>query len=72
MKGNGAEVASIDPQKTEGVPESNVIRDLFEGLVNQDADGNVVMVWLKAGKLKTTKPLSSTYVKMQNGQMAIL
>lgn len=42
MKGNGAEVASIDPQKTEGVPESNVIRDLFEGLVNQDADGNVV------------------------------
>ncbi|MGO2499500.1 MAG: ABC transporter substrate-binding protein [Vibrio litoralis] len=42
VKGNGAEVASIDPQKTEGVPESNVIRDLFEGLVNQDADGNVV------------------------------
>ncbi|WP_105903167.1 ABC transporter substrate-binding protein [Vibrio gangliei] len=42
VKGNGAEVASIDPQKTEGVPESNVLRDLFEGLVNQDADGNVV------------------------------
>lgn len=42
VKGNGTEVASIDPQKTEGVPESNVIRDLFEGLVNQDGDGNVV------------------------------
>ncbi|WP_153446764.1 ABC transporter substrate-binding protein [Vibrio algicola] len=42
VKGNGAEVASIDPQKTEGVPESNVIRDLFEGLVVQDGDGNVV------------------------------
>lgn len=42
VKSNGAEVASIDPQKTEGVPESNVLRDLFEGLVNQDADGHVV------------------------------
>ncbi|MCL9782266.1 ABC transporter substrate-binding protein [Vibrio sp. S4M6] len=42
VRGNGAEVASIDPQKTEGVPESNVIRDLLEGLVNQDADGNTI------------------------------
>ncbi|WP_227646966.1 ABC transporter substrate-binding protein, partial [Klebsiella pneumoniae] len=38
----GTEVASLDPHKTEGVPESNVIRDLLEGLVNQDANGNVV------------------------------
>ncbi|GAM59576.1 periplasmic oligopeptide-binding protein oppA [Vibrio ishigakensis] len=42
VKGNGTEVASIDPQKTEGVPESNIIRDILEGLVNQDADGNTV------------------------------
>ena len=42
VRGNGTEVASIDPQKVEGVPESNVIRDLFEGLVNSDANGNVV------------------------------
>jgi oligopeptide transport system substrate-binding protein len=42
VRGNGSEVASIDPHKTEGVPESNVIRDLLEGLVNQDADGNVI------------------------------
>jgi oligopeptide transport system substrate-binding protein len=40
VRGNGTEVASIDPHKTEGVPESHVIRDLLEGLVNQDADGN--------------------------------
>ena len=42
VKGNGTEVASIDPHKTQGVPESNVIRDLLEGLVNQDADGNTI------------------------------
>jgi oligopeptide transport system substrate-binding protein len=40
VRGNGTEVASLDPQKTEGVPESHVIRDLLEGLVNQDANGN--------------------------------
>lgn len=42
VRGNGTEVASLDPQKTQGVPESNVIRDLLEGLVNQDADGNTI------------------------------
>lgn len=42
IRGNGTEVASLDPHKTEGVPESHVIRDLLEGLVNQDADGNTI------------------------------
>ncbi|QXO18420.1 MULTISPECIES: ABC transporter substrate-binding protein [Vibrio] len=42
VRGNGTEVASIDPHKTEGVPESHVIRDLLEGLVNQDANGKTV------------------------------
>ncbi|KEQ11866.1 peptide ABC transporter substrate-binding protein [Endozoicomonas montiporae] len=39
---NNAEPASLDPHKVEGVPGGNIIRDLFEGLVNQDADGNIV------------------------------
>lgn len=42
VRGNGSEVASLDPHKTEGVPESHVIRDLLEGLVNQDADGKTI------------------------------
>lgn len=42
VRGNGTEVASLDPHKTEGTPESHVIRDLLEGLVNQDADGNTI------------------------------
>lgn len=42
VRGNGAEVASLDPHKTEGVPESHVLRDLMEGLVIQDAEGNTI------------------------------
>ncbi|WP_070962967.1 ABC transporter substrate-binding protein [Vibrio sonorensis] len=42
VRGNGAEVATIDPHKSQGVSESHVIRDLLEGLVNQDADGNTI------------------------------
>ncbi|SLM63549.1 Periplasmic Murein Peptide-Binding Protein MppA [Dickeya aquatica] len=34
------EPASLDPAKAVGLPEIQVIRDLFEGLVNQDAQGN--------------------------------
>lgn len=39
---NGSEVSSLDPQKTEGVPESNVIRNLLEGLVETDNNGKTV------------------------------
>ncbi|MBW7984039.1 peptide ABC transporter substrate-binding protein [Enterobacillus tribolii] len=33
------EPASLDPAKVVGLPEAQVVRDLFEGLVNQGADG---------------------------------
>lgn len=42
VRGNGTEVASLDPHKVEGVPESHVLRDLMEGLVIQDALGNTI------------------------------
>ncbi len=38
----GDEFASIDPQLAEDVQGGEFIRDLFEGLMNQDADGNLV------------------------------
>ena len=41
-RGNGAEPQSLDPHKSEGVPESNLQRDLFEGLVNDDAELGIV------------------------------
>ncbi|OXY83734.1 ABC transporter substrate-binding protein [Oceanimonas doudoroffii] len=42
VRGNGTEPASLDPHKVEGVPEGNVLRDLFEGLVNSGPQGEVV------------------------------
>ncbi|WP_337262350.1 MULTISPECIES: ABC transporter substrate-binding protein [unclassified Serratia (in: enterobacteria)] len=39
---NGSEVASLDPHKVEGNPESNIILNLLEGLVSTDANGQLV------------------------------
>ncbi|WP_213992280.1 oligopeptide ABC transporter substrate-binding protein OppA [Sodalis sp. dw_96] len=40
VRGNGAELQSLDPHKIEGVPEANVNRDLLEGLVISDLQGH--------------------------------
>jgi len=42
VRGNGDEVQSLDPHKIEGVPEDNVTRDLYEGLLVSDSDGHPV------------------------------
>ncbi len=36
------EPASLDPIKVVGLPEAQVVRDLFEGLVNEDAKGQLI------------------------------
>ena len=41
-RGNGTEPQSLDPHKSEGVPESNLQRDLFEGLTNDDPQVGIV------------------------------
>ena len=40
-RGNGAEPQSLDPHKSEGVPESHLQRDLYEGLTNHSPDGGI-------------------------------
>tara|TARA_R110001599_G_scaffold17243_5_gene69183 strand:- start:128166 stop:129776 length:1611 start_codon:yes stop_codon:yes gene_type:complete len=42
VRGGGAEPATLDPQKMEGTPGSIRSKDLFEGLYNQDGDGNQI------------------------------
>lgn len=59
IRGNGTEVATLDPHKSQGVPESHVIRDLLEGLVNQDADGNIIPA--VATKWETTDNKTFTF-----------
>ena len=40
--GNGAEPQSLDPHRVEGVPGSNIGRDLFDGLMSEAPDGTVI------------------------------
>jgi len=40
--GNGAELQSLDPHRSEDVPSSNVHRDVYEGLVNEAPNGDLV------------------------------
>ena len=40
--GNGSEPQGLDPHRSEGVPSSNIQRDLFDGLVNEAPDGELV------------------------------
>ena len=39
--GNGADPQTLDPHKSQGVPSSNIGRDLYEGLVNEAGNGDL-------------------------------
>jgi len=41
-RGNGPEPDSLDPHRAQGLSAHQIIRDLFEGLVRDDANGNLV------------------------------
>ena len=41
-RGNGGEPASLDPHATDGRIESNILRDLFEGLVVYGVGGRII------------------------------
>ena len=41
-KNNGAEPGTLDPHRAEGVPASNILRDLFEGLVVELPNGEYI------------------------------
>jgi oligopeptide transport system substrate-binding protein len=40
--GNGAEPQTLDPHRAEGVPASDILRDLFEGLTGEAPDGTII------------------------------
>jgi oligopeptide transport system substrate-binding protein len=41
-RGNGAEIPTIDPQKVDDAQGANVIGDLFEPLVKENSEGNII------------------------------
>ncbi len=70
VRNNGAEVQSLDPHKIEGVPESNINRDLFEGLVIGDIQGHPIPGAAESGIIKILKSGPSICAKMRNGRTA--
>jgi oligopeptide transport system substrate-binding protein len=40
--GNGSDPGTLDPHKSRGVPDSNIGRDLFEGLVAEAPNGDLI------------------------------
>lgn len=65
------EPASLDPAKVVGLPEAQVARDLFEGLVNQGADGKpepgVAQSWQTADNKRYVFKLREN-AKWSNGE----
>ena len=41
-RGANSDVQSLDPHKTSTVEEANILRDMFTGLVTEDAEGNTI------------------------------
>ncbi len=41
-RGNDAEPSTMDPQLAQGMPEMHILRDLFVGLVDEDADATLI------------------------------
>lgn len=64
------EPASLDPAKAVGLPEIQVIRDLFEGLVNQNEKGRLSPALRLSGKVMTTVYGLLPCAITQNGRMA--
>lgn len=54
-RGNGTEPETLDIHKSSGVPEANIQRDLFEGLVAEAADGSTIPGVAEQWKLSEDK-----------------
>lgn len=42
FRGNGEEPSTLDPHQSVGLPAAHILRDLFEGLTTEAADGKVI------------------------------
>ncbi len=69
VRGGGAEPATLDPQKMEGTPGSIRSKDLFEGLYNQDGDGNQIPGVATSYDVNADNT-QYTFAKTQNGLTA--
>ncbi len=66
IRNNGSEPDSLDPALPQGVPASNVVRDLFEGLTAEDGAGKIVPG--VAESWKQTEPTTWVFKLRQNAK----
>ena len=69
---NGTEIATLDPQKVEDAPTTNIIQDLFEGLIRNDINGHLQPAGATHWKISEDKLTYVFYlrknVKWSNGE----
>ena len=72
-RGNSADPESLDPHKTSTVYEAHILRDLFEGLVAQDADArHRSRAPPRAGRSRpTARSIRSSCARTTSGRTAI-
>lgn len=70
-RGNGEEIESLDPHKSTGVPSSNILLDLYEGLMTYDQNGKLIPGQAKSytvsDDLKTYTFILRDNLKWSNG-----
>lgn len=62
-KGNGPEPQTLDPHKAEGVPASNILRDLYEGLISEAADGQLIPGVAERWEISTDGTIYTLYLR---------
>ncbi|WP_064603590.1 peptide ABC transporter substrate-binding protein [Photobacterium sp. J15] len=72
VRGNGDEVPTLDPAFSSDTSSSRVIQDMFEGLVSQDGDGNIIPAlatgWKKSDDAKVYTFSLRKGAKWSNGE----
>lgn len=62
-RGNGAEPQSLDIHAVQGVPEAHLLRDLYEGLVTEGADGSHIPGAAESWTIDTTGTVYTFYLR---------
>lgn len=66
-RGNGAEPETLDIHRAKGVPEGKILRDLFEGLITEAADGSLIAGAAESWK-QSDDGLTWTFTLRENGK----
>ena len=63
---NGSEPSTLDPQRIRNVPELNIARNLFEGLVQQTDDGNIEPAQAESWTVSDSRLVYTFYLRPNN------